>query len=144
MAISQVVEVMFGFGHENVLAAHKSTVEFTRDTHLTQNGDCVVVVGASKGLANLNTRFKSALRKPNSRLTVKIEVDDVSEEIHARGSPELMLSDPKELVLRKSSYVSNRTLGIYADKAACDLSRTLVEKLRNPKQRVKITLIVQA
>jgi hypothetical protein len=34
-------------------------------------------------------------------------------------------------------------LAIQADKAACDLSRRLVEKLENPKQKVKITLTVK-
>jgi hypothetical protein len=38
--------------------------------------------------------------------------------------------------------VDNRTLAVQADKAALDLSRDLVEKLKNPKQKVKITLEV--
>jgi hypothetical protein len=47
------------------------------------------------------------------------------------------------MVIRKSDYASNRTLGIHADKAAKDLSRELAEKLMNPKQQAKITLTVQ-
>jgi len=47
------------------------------------------------------------------------------------------------MVLRKSDFPSDRTLGIHADKAAKDLSRDLVEKLKNPKQQAEITLIVQ-
>jgi len=35
-------------------------------------------------------------------------------------------------------------LAIRADKAACDLSRELIEKLKNPQQKVKITLIARA
>jgi hypothetical protein len=46
------------------------------------------------------------------------------------------------MVVRKSSYVDDRTLAISADKAAADLSRELVEKLRNPKQKARITLKV--
>ena len=45
------------------------------------------------------------------------------------------------MVIRKSSYICNRTLAIKADKAAADLSRSLVEKLRKPKQNVEIKLI---
>ncbi|MDX1814121.1 MAG: DUF371 domain-containing protein, partial [Candidatus Bathyarchaeia archaeon] len=45
---------------------------------------------------------------------------------------------------RKSDYVCSRTLAIHADKAAQDLSRGLVEKLKNPKQKMKITLEVRA
>jgi hypothetical protein len=54
-----------------------------------------------------------------------------------------LLTDPADLVVRKSDYVCGRTLAILADKAAKDLSRKLVEKLRNPIQRVKITLMVE-
>jgi hypothetical protein len=47
-------------------------------------------------------------------------------------------------VIRKSDYISNRTLAIRSDKAAQDLSRDLVQKLKNPKQKAKITLVVCA
>jgi hypothetical protein len=35
-------------------------------------------------------------------------------------------------------------LAIGADKAAINLSRKFVEKLKNPNQKVKVTLIVEA
>jgi len=77
-------------------------------------------------------------------LTILIEVGEIAEIVKAIGSPHLILSHPSETVVRKSSYISDRTLAVRADKAAGELSRTLVEKLRNPKQEVKITLIVKA
>jgi hypothetical protein len=46
--------------------------------------------------------------------------------------------------VRKSDYISNRTLAIRADKAACDLKRLLAKELRNPKQKVKITMIAES
>ena len=46
------------------------------------------------------------------------------------------------MVIRKSDYVCERTLAVGADKAANDLSRALVEKLKNPKQEVRISLTV--
>jgi hypothetical protein len=46
--------------------------------------------------------------------------------------------------VRKSDYICGRTLAIRADKAAKDLSRKLVEELRNPSQRVRITLTVES
>jgi hypothetical protein len=55
----------------------------------------------------------------------------------------LELTHSQEMVVRKSDYASDRTLGIHADKAAKDLSRDLVEKLKTPKQKAKITLTVQ-
>jgi hypothetical protein len=48
------------------------------------------------------------------------------------------------MVVRKSDYVCNRTLAVHADKAAQDLPKALVEKLKNPQQKVKITLIARS
>ena len=144
MPPTHVTEVIFGFGHVNVQATHHATLEFTKDTHLSSNGDCIFVVAADKGLADLSAEFKAALKKPHAKLTVKIEAGEVSDEIHANGSPKLALTHPREMVLRKSDFASDRTLGVHADKAAKDLSRALAEKLRNPKQQAKITLTVRA
>jgi hypothetical protein len=139
-----VRELIFGYGHENIQASHHSTVEFTKDKHLSKNGDCILVVAVDKGLSDLSCEFKEALRKPNAKLTVKIEADNVSDEVHAKGSHQLTLTNPLEMVLRKSDFASDRTLGIHADKAAKDLSRELVEKLKNSNQQARITLTVQA
>jgi hypothetical protein len=71
-----------------------------------------------------------------------IEAEDTVEVVNAFGSARLILMHPTDMVVRKSNYVCSRTLAIQADKAACDLSRKLVKKLKNPKQKVKITLTV--
>jgi hypothetical protein len=133
-----------GYGHRNIQATHKTTLEFTKDTHLTKRGDCIVAVAANRALADLSAKFKETLRKTNAKLTITIEVDGITEQINAQGSPSLILTHPSDLVVRKSDYVCNRTLAVHADKAACDLSRELIEKLKNPQQKVKITLIARA
>jgi uncharacterized protein len=142
LPLSEVKEVFFGYGHENMQATHKTTLEFTKDTHLSKRGDCIVAVAAEKALADLTSEFKENLRKPNAKLTITIEADGITEQVHAQGSPRLILTHPTDMVIRKSDYVCSRTLGVHADKAACDLSRELVEKLDDPKQKVKITLAV--
>jgi hypothetical protein len=140
MLPSKLREVVFGYGHENVLAAHKTTLEFTRDKHLSEKGDCIVAVAADKGLADLSVEFREKLRKQGAKLTILIEAGEVMERVNAYGSPQLILIHSTDMVVRKSGYVDDRTLAIHAGKAACDLSRDLVEKLKNPKQKVKITL----
>jgi hypothetical protein len=136
-------EIILGHGHGNIRATHKTTLEFTKDKHLSKEGDCIVAVAADKGLADLNPEFKEELRKPNARVTILIEAGGITEQVTAQGSPQLFLTHPLEMVIRKSDYVSSRTLAIHADKAARDLSKELVEKLRKPQQKVKITLIVR-
>jgi hypothetical protein len=136
-------EIILGHGHEHIRATHKTTLEFTKDKHLSKEGDCIVAVAADKGLADLNPEFKEELRKPNARVTILIEAGGITEQVTAQGSPQLFLTHPLEMVIRKSDYVSSRTLAIHADKAAQDLSRELVEKLKKPQQKVKITLIMR-
>jgi hypothetical protein len=143
MPTSDVREVIFGYGHEKILATHKTTLEFTKDKRLSKKGDCIVTVATDKALADLSAEFKENLRKTNAKLSVLIEVDGLIEQVNAHGSPRLILTHPTDMVIRKSDYVCNRTLAIHADKAAKDLPRDLVEKLKNPKQKVKITLEVR-
>jgi len=55
-----------------------------------------------------------------------------------------VLSHPNDLVIRKSEFISDRTLAIKADKSSGDLSKAVVEKLKNPKQQITLTLTVEA
>ena len=144
MPTRDISEIIFGYGHENIRATHKSTLEFTKDTQLTRKGDCIIAVAADKGLADLSREFKENLQKPNAKLTISIEADGIPEQIQAYGSPQLVLTHPSDAVIRKSSYLCARTLAIHADKAADNLSRELVKKLENPNEKVKITLAVRA
>ena len=143
MNAETVTETIFATGHRNVKATHKSTFEITKEDSLSSNGDCVIAVSADRPPADLNTEFKRALCRKVSVLAILIEVGGVVEVVNALGSPHLILSHPSEMVITKSSYISDRTLAVQADKAARELSRKLVEKLRNPRQEVKITLVVR-
>jgi len=140
---SEIREVIFGCGHKNIQATHKTTLEFTKDTHLSKKGDCIVTVAADKALTDLSAEFKENLRKPHTKLIIIIEADGVIDQVNAHGSPQLILTHPTDMVIRKSDYICNRTLAVHADKAAQDLSKALVEKLKTPQQKVKITLIAR-
>lgn len=142
MSTKQVKENIVAFGHSNIQAVHPSTLMFTKERHLTKAGDCIVGVAADKAAADLNQTFKDTLRKPNAKLTLIINADGLTEQINASGSPKLILSHPTDIVIRKSGYISDRTLAINADKSANDLSRELAEKLKNPKQKITISLII--
>jgi len=75
---------------------------------------------------------------------VIIEANGVKDIVRAHGSSRLTFISPTDIVIRKSNYVCGRTVAIGADKAACDLSRKLIEKLKAANQKVKITLIAQS
>ena len=137
-----IQEVIFALGHENILSTHKTTLEFTKDKDLTKNGNCIVAVAADKSLTDLSEEFKKSLKKNNTKLTIIIEVNGFSDKVIANGCPELDLTNTKDIVIRKSEYICNRTLAIKANKAACDLSKDLINKIQNPKEKIKITLII--
>lgn len=138
----EVKEVIVARGHENIRAAHRSTLEITRESELSRRGDCIIAVSADKTLKDLSLKFKKCLLLEKAEVAILVEADGVVEVVKAFGSPKLILNHPTDIVVRKSDYICTRTLAIKADKAAFDLSRRLVEKLKNPWQKVKITLTV--
>ena len=144
MEPKKIVEVIHAFGHPNIRASHPTTIMITKERQVTERGDCIVAVDANKSVADLSIEFKRTLRKPNSKLTIQLEVDGLVGQINAYGSPELTLNHPNDLVIRTSEFLSDRTLAVKADKSSGDLSRAVVEKLKNPKQQVTLTLTVEA
>jgi len=140
----RIVEVVDARGHENVQSTHGTTFEITKETTLTKHGNCVVAVGATKGAADLNPKFKETAKRESARITITIEAGKVKEVVKARGSPQLSFTHPTDLVVRRSGYVCGRTVAVKADKAASDLKRKLVEKMRDPHRKIKITLTVES
>ncbi|MGQ9530253.1 MAG: DUF371 domain-containing protein [Candidatus Bathycorpusculaceae bacterium] len=139
----EIKEVILAYGHKNIQATHPSTLEITKEKELSKRGDCIIAVSANKALRDLNTEFKEHLRRENAKLKLLIEAGEISNSVNASGSTKLILTHPTDIVIRKSNYICNRTLAIQANKAAIDLSRKLVEKLKNPRQKVKITMTVK-
>jgi hypothetical protein len=139
----EVTEIILGYGHENIQATHKTTFEITKEAQLSRRGDCIIAVSANKTMTDFSSEFKENLRKEKAKIMILIEAGDAAEVVNAFGSLRLILTHRTDMVVRKSNYICNRTLAIQADKAACDLSRKLTEKLRNPKQKVKITLTLR-
>ena len=143
MSTKELQEVIFAFGHKNILAIHPSTLMFTKENHLKTTGDCIVGVNADKGLMDFKENFKEMLKKETSTLTINLQATGLTEKIHAYGSPKLVLTHPTDIVIRKSDFISDRTMAIHANKSSNDLSRQLVDKLKDPKQKIVITISVR-
>lgn len=116
-------------GNRNVTARHRTTLEFTKEKHLTLRGDCIIAVSADKGMQEFSEEFKNALRN-NSRLEITIKCSGLTEKVMARGHPGLRLKHPTDIVVRKSNFICDRTLAIKSNKSAFDLNRNFVEKLK--------------
>ncbi|MDA4120122.1 MAG: DUF371 domain-containing protein [Thaumarchaeota archaeon] len=119
-------------GHPLVRSLHRTTIEVTTEESLTENGDCIVGVGAAKGCAGLDSRVKEALRRRGSMVTIKLVVGTFSFSIKASGDPRLQLSHEHDMVIRRSDFISDRTVAIQANAAAKDIPKEMVKLLRNP------------
>ncbi|UCH32692.1 MAG: DUF371 domain-containing protein [Candidatus Bathyarchaeota archaeon] len=139
----RAAETVSAHGHERILATNKTTFEITKDKSLTEQGDCIIALGANKSTIDLKGKFKEIIKKKEAKLTICIQADGEEEIIEAWGSPSLTLNHHSDLVIRKSNYVCDRTLAIKANKAAQDFSRNLIKKLQNSEQEVSILLFVE-
>ena len=149
------------YGHKNILATHKTTVEFTKDKELSLKGNCIVGVRADFDLSELKKSIKTIINKNMSetqsvsehaqksmisdkpiknKIKIIINLDSISDEIVAELNPDF--DDDREIVIRMGEFKSKRTLGIRADKAAVHVKRELIEKLKNHNQKFSISFEV--
>jgi hypothetical protein len=139
----KLVEELFAQGHPNILGTHKMTFEITKEHELSRRGDCIIAVNATRGPREMLAEFKRACMQESSRITMLLEASGIFEVIQGVGSPNLSFAHPNEMVGRKSSYASDRTIMIRANKAACDLDRRLVQALRSPETKLTVRICVE-
>lgn len=84
--------------------------------------------------------LKQVLSTDNGRAAFRIQAGRESFEVVGRGSPSLTFHHSEEMVVRKSSFASDRTLLVDADKAAVDVPRKMVRLLQNPEQLLRIEI----
>ena len=137
-------EVFYIKGHENVLSEHRTTLEFTSEKELTKRGDCILGVSASRTMKDFSDEFKSVLRERGSTLKVKIIAGAVTDTVRAMGHPDLTFEDDEVMIIRKGSFVDERTLAVNSDKSAIDIDRRIVEALKAPATSVMVELTVRA
>lgn len=135
-------EIVRARGHRNISARHDTTIEVTRDKELTPRGDCIIGVDADKASGDFSHEFKKCITRDFSFLIAVFEVDNIRDYVIAEGSPRLLLSDLNKIIIRKSTYIEPATIGIRANKAARDLRRDLIERLKNPDTTLIVYLYV--
>jgi hypothetical protein len=128
-------------GHPLVLGTHPTTFEVTTEDHLTENGNCIVGVAADKGCAGLSREFRDMLRYDDALLFTRLECGGFTAEIRSRGSAQMTLDHPADMVWRKSPFVCGRTIGILSDTVALTLPRNLIRALAAGNEMI-VTMIV--
>lgn len=139
----RVAETIRATGHPRIQATHMTTLEITKDTHLTERGDCIVAVCASKAAADLSLEFRRLVKNNNTHVTMTMKAGNLSETITGRGDRRLALSHSTDLVARKSNYVCTRTLMVGADKSASDLSREFVSVIRDRSSTIEVEIVAE-
>lgn len=117
-------------GHPLILGTHPTTFEITCEEHLTENGNCIIGVGADKGCAGLSPEFKECLAHDDAVLVTRLLAGGVEAVIRSKGAPGLLLNHPADLVWRRSTFTCGRTIGICSDQVAATLPRALIDALK--------------
>ena len=135
-------EILF-YGHPNVTALHKKTIEVTKAKNITLKGDCVIGVNASKACNDLCDALKRKLRDENSMVRMSVIVGKHTYEFVAYGSSSLILANKRDTVIRKSSFVCPRTLAIRCDSASSDIPQSIVHMLKDPSTQGILRISVE-
>ena len=133
-------ELVKARGHPNIQATHRTTIEVTKNSHLTLRGDCIIGVSADRGARDLSSEFKEYLKNNRSILLVILEANGLEDYVLAQGHVDLVLSDGNKIVLRRSSYIEPATIGVFANKAAFNLKRELIKELKDPSTVLHVHL----
>jgi len=119
-------------GSPSILGLHDATLEITRDPAVTERGDCIIGVSAQFDPAALGALLN--YRKLHVRLCCGEHGDDFTCGVNGQFVP------GHEIVFRKSSFLSERTLGVRASKSAAQLDRGLIQALRQPGSVLEVTI----
>ena len=130
------------YSHPNILATHKATLEFTKDSNLSLNGDCIIGVNADFDLEILKRIIKNT--ESNKNKIVKIKISSINGKLFDEVTAELNagFNDAHEIVIRKTDFVSKRTFAVKSNKSASDLRRDLISYLRMPDKKIIVELFV--
>jgi hypothetical protein len=131
------------YGHENVLAINKSTLEFTKEDFLTIKGDCIVGINSDfileKIKAFLGDNFNnSGIKLPFLKINISLEANDLVDSFVCYYNP-TFLSD-LSMVIRKSNFIDSRTFAIMSNKSAIDIDRKIVNFLKHEQNSISIKI----
>lgn len=126
------------YGHENITARHKTTLEFTKSNELSLKGDCIIGIKADFSIKEIKKFIESLGNNKKIIITIGILDNKIIERINAEVNPDF--NSGMEMVIRKSDFIDERTFAIKADKSACDLSRELIKHITSNNQKVIVSL----
>ncbi len=126
------------WGHPNITGTHKNTIEFTKDSEIGIEADCIIGVKADFNRERLMHFIREQELGEHTPIRLCIEAGEEHESLYFTCN--ILFDDNKELVIRTTNFCSKRTLGVQATKSAKYLSRAFVSRLCHPEQQIVVTL----
>ena len=133
------------YGHENLLATHRNTFEFTNENFLTKRGDCIIGIDAKINFKDDVAKLKKTLDYNNSETIRKIKIlitqGKHEELVTAFFNPDF--DHHEAMVIRKSTFLDKRTFGYKANKSAKELKRDLFRELKTNDRDKKLSVQIK-
>ncbi len=133
------------YGHENLLATHPRTFEFTKDKHLTKQGDCIIGVNATFDLKEINKlhlkdnqKIKIILNAKNRDNKINNINKTIQDEIIAYYNASF--TNNHEMVIRITEFRDQRTFAIKANKSSLEINRKLIDELKSAANSVEVQI----
>lgn len=126
-------------GHPNILSSHRTTWQITKEKHLTTKADCIIAVSSDASCVDLPDWLKNHLQN-SGKISIELNVLGLSLLGMAEGHPELTFENEVDMVFRKSTFISERTVSINSSFVARDLPGIMIKLLQDPKNELQIII----
>jgi hypothetical protein len=136
MEIRPTKEEIVAWGDEKIVANDTTKFGVTKSSQVE---NFIIGVKANKCASELSDEIKNVLKQAK-KVEITIEVEGAKDKISAFGSPALKIADKEKIIVRKDDKIDNATIAILADKSASELKKELLEKLKNPKNKILLTI----
>ncbi len=121
------------YGNAGIEGTHKGILEFTQKTGVIPKGDSVIGTRA-----DFEPEAVSALALVSKKLKITLKVRSYVETITGDSNASFMPGS--DIIVRKGPQRSPSTLIVNADKSAGDLPKKIIELLKNPEERMIVTV----
>lgn len=125
----RMVEEIIAYGHPNITARHRTTMQITKDEEISLRADCIIGVRANKSVRDLSPELRVHLLE-GGYVQIGVLVGVKEFRFEAEGDPRLVLTHERDAVIRRSEYIDDRTFAVRSTAAAKDIPRDLIRILR--------------
>jgi hypothetical protein len=136
MEIKPTKEEIRAWGDEKIVANDTTKFGVTKSLQIE---NFTIGIKANKSANELSDEIKNILKQAR-KIEITIEVEGIKDKISAFGSPALKITDKEKIIVRKDDKIDDATIAILSDKSASELKKELLEKLKDSKNKILLTI----